>query len=217
MRHQKRNKKKKSNKMNFNQIPRPIALAPPKFTSQIVRSWVLRGIAFNGALSLQTITSAQLAAFMGVIATSATTSQLICDQFRLKRVCAWGPVATAGTPVTVMLKFADDPASNTQSGAPKTETDTSISYDRPAYCCLTPPKNNTSIFSQWQDSSLATAWLVVSCPQGTIFDFYFQFIVDDIGTTTAGPTLSGATLGSIYHKNIVLSSTIGIVSPLNQI
>lgn len=164
------------------------------------------------------VTQNQLAGMLGVIATAATTSVYLCDQFRLKRVCAWAPVATAGTPVTVMLKFVDDPSSNTQSGPPKTVSDTSISYDRPAYACLEPPKDNSSIFSQWSDSSLATPWLAWVLPAGTTIDFYFEFIIDDIGTTSAGPTLAGATAGTIYHKAFTTgAATITAVAPLNSI
>lgn len=209
---------KKSRKINYEAIPRPIALSPPKYTSQIVRSWHVRNVVSGAAIVAQVISSSAMAANLGLLATSATTSAFLCDQFRLKRICVWGPVATAGTPVTVMLKFVDDPASNTQSGPPKTETDTSISFDRPAYCCLTPPKTPNSIFSQWQDSSLNTAWISISAPVGSIVDFFYQFIIDDLGNTTSGPTIAAATLGNIYHKSIILGgATIGVVTPLNGI
>jgi hypothetical protein len=117
-----------------------------------------------------------------------------------------------------MLKYADDPASNTQSGPPKTVSDTSISFDRPAYVCLEPPKDNTSIFSQWFDSSLTTTVVAWVLPAGTTIDFYFNFIIDDIGATSAGPTLIAATAGVIYHKAFVTgAATITAVSPLNSI
>jgi hypothetical protein len=117
-----------------------------------------------------------------------------------------------------MLKFVDDPASNTQSGAPKTVQDSSVSYDRPAYCCLEPPKDNTSIFSQWADSSLASQWIFLAAPPGSIMDLHFNFIVDDIGSPSAGPTIAGGTAGTIYHKTFAVgASTWTAVSPLNAI
>jgi len=208
---------KKSHKIKYNQPVRPVYLAPPHFNLQDNRTWVLRGVVSAGFVA-QTITANLLAGFLGVIATGTTTSVFLCDQFRLKRICSWTPVVTAGTPVSSMMKYADDPASNTQSGAPRTQSDSSISFDRPAYCCLEPPKDNTSIFSQWSDSSLTTAWIVVSWPAGTVVDFYFNWILDDLGSTQAGPALIAATAGNIYHKSFTVGGgTLGVVTPLNGI
>jgi len=194
-------KNKKRNKIKYNSPQRPLYLAPPTYVLQENRSWVLR--ITNGATATlgTTATIAQLAAMLGVIATSATTSSLICDQFRIRRICMWSPVVTAGVPVTNELKWVDDPASTVTSGPPRTVSDTSISFDRPAYVCLQPPKDNSSVFSQWLDSSLATPWIQWVAPAGSIVDIHYNWILDDIGNTTAGPTLAGATAGSIYHKS----------------
>jgi len=163
-------------------------------------------------------TATQLAAAMGIVAITATTSNLLCDQFRIRRVCVWGPVATAGTPVTVMLKYADDPASNTQAGPPKTEIGTSSNINEYAYCCLQPPKNNTSIFSQWCDASLTTQWIVCSAPVGSILQIWYNFILDDVGAPSSGPTIAAATPGLIYHKIMTSGgSNWTAVAPLNSI
>jgi hypothetical protein len=219
MRRNKRKGKAKAAKRNkFHPNPRPINLAPPTYISQENRTWMVRCNTNATSTLSATIAMNSLAGMLGVIATGATTSVFLCDQFRLRRVCCWSPVAVAGTPVTCMLKYVDDPASNTQSGAPRTVSDTSISFDRPAYCCLEPPKDNTSIFSQWFDSSLTTTVLAVVLPAGTTIDFYFNFIIDDIGVTSAGPTLAAATSGTIYHKVFVAgAATITAVAPLNSI
>jgi len=196
-------RKTKKNKIKYNSPQRPLYLAPPTYQLQENRSWIIR--ITNGATSTvgSVVTLAQLAGMLGVIATSATTSQFICDQFRLRRICMWSPVATAGVPVANELKYVDDPASTVTSGPPKTVSDTSISFDRPAYVCLQPPKDNSSVFSQWLDSSLTTAWIQWVAPAGSVVDLHFNFILDDIGNTSAGPTLAGATAGNIYHKTFV--------------
>jgi hypothetical protein len=191
---------------------------PPAFIAQENRTWTIRSTLSGAPATAFIFTAFQLAAHLGVIATSATTSSLLCDQFRLTRVCVWGPVATAGTPVSVLLKFVDDPASNTQAGPPKTEVGTSSNINEYAYACLTPPKNNSSIFSQWCDASLTTQWIVVSAPVGSIIQFWFNFILDDLGATSAGPTIAGATLGQIYHKNAVAGgATWTVTGGLNSI
>jgi hypothetical protein len=49
-------------------------------------------------------------------------------------------------------------------------------------------------------------------------DIYFNFIIDDIGATSAGPALVAATAGLIYHKTFVTgAATWTAVSPLNAI
>jgi len=200
----KKSSKRGGNKVAYNQPMRPVYLAPPKYIVQENRTWVIR--ITNGATSTvgTTATIAQLAGMLGVIATSATASQFICDQFRIRRICMWSPVATAGVPVTNEIKWVDDPGSAITAGPPKTCSDSSVSFDRPAYVCLEPPKGNkgaTSIFAQWLDSSSTTAWIQWVAPAGTIVDIHFNFILDDIGNTSAGPTLIGATAGNIYHKS----------------
>jgi len=49
-------------------------------------------------------------------------------------------------------------------------------------------------------------------------DIYFEFILDDVGSTSAGPTLAGATAGNIYHKIVTTgAATWTAVAPLNSI
>jgi hypothetical protein len=217
---QRSSRRKHKKKLNYHQIPMPIAMSPPEYCSQENRTWVIRGTA-TAAFSSSTMRTIDLAAFLGVIATAPTTCQFLCDQFRLRRVCVWAPVATAGTPVTVMLKWADDPTGVSSSGPPKTVSDTSSSIDKYAYACLEPPsgiKGATSYFTQWQDSSLTTPLVVVTAPVGSIMQFWFNWILDDIGATTSGPTIAGATAGNVYHKNIVVGGgTLQAVVPLNFI
>jgi len=209
---------KKKKRDPYKAIPRPICLAPPQYQQQEVHGWKVRMILTGAPLAAVTLTCANLAQMMAVIATSATTSLYFNDQFRLKRTCVWGPVATAGTPVSVMLKYADDPANTATSGNPLTVGDTSVSFDRPAYACLEPPKNATSLFNNWLDSNQTIAVLVISAPVGSTIDFDFQFFVDDLGTPAAGPVLVGATAGNIYHKIQTLGgSTLSPVTPLNGI
>jgi len=214
-------KKSSKHKINYNKPSSPPYLGPPAFISQEVRSIRIRTIA-SAAITAGTITMIQLAGMLGITSTATgagSASALWSDQFRLKRVLVWGPVATAGTPVTVQLKYVDDPPSNTQSGAPRTVSDTSVSFDRPAYVCLQPPKDNSSIYSQWMDSSLTTGVIVLTCPAGANVDFFFNFILDDQGATSAGPTITAASIaGQFYHRSITTGGgTLGCITPINGI
>jgi hypothetical protein len=218
-----KNKRKKgSRKENWNQIEKPIAKAPPHYIAQENRTWHIRGVVTGAGVNATAfITIAQLAAFLGVIATSATTCNFLIDQFKFRRIAVWAPVATAGTPVQVSLKFVDDPAGTQTSGPPKTTESISSNLDEYAYACLEPPKGVkgfTSYFSQWQDSSATAAFLNVTWPLGSIVDIFYNWFLDDAGFASAGPTIAGATAGLLYHKNIVLGgSTLTAVLPLNTI
>jgi hypothetical protein len=178
----------------------PICLAPPHFTQQENRSIRLRFVCGAAGTFGSVVALNQLAAALGVIATAATTSVFLCDQFRIRRICMWAPVVTAGTTAFCSLKYVDDPTATVTSGPPKSQADTSISFDRPAYVCLTPPKDNSSVFSQWLDSSLTTSWIFLSCSPSTVMDIWFNFVLDDMGVTSAGPTIVGGVAGTIYHK-----------------
>jgi hypothetical protein len=206
-------KQLKGRKANYHPIPRPISLAPPPYVSQENRSWIVRYYltAANTNVSIQ---MNHLAGALGIVATGTTTSVFLCDQFRLRRMCIWGPVQTAGTPVFVTLKYADDPNGTNSSGPPKTVSDSSVSFDRPAYACLEPPKGNTSVFSQWMDSSATTVVVICTGPIGAIIDFHLNFIVDDIGSTSGGPTIVAGAAGTIYHKAF---GNFTVAPPLNSI
>jgi len=214
-------KSKGKSKSEYVKPMRPAYLAPTTFVQQEVRPLRIR-CSVSAAISAGTITMAQLGGMLGIIslATGAgSASSLICDQAKLKRVCVWGPVATAGTPVTVQLKYVDDPTSSVTSGPPKTVSDSSVSFDRPAYACLEPPKREQSFFSQWFDTNQAIGYVVITCPVGSIVDFWFNWILDDQGATSAGPVITAASvIGQIYHRSITTGGgVIGCVSPLNGI
>jgi len=215
----KNNKQKKSKKrgLRYEAHPRAIYLAPPTYVQQMTRSWKVRcqvSAACNGLF----LTGTQLSGILGVTAQTAILGNFLGNQFRLKRTCIWGPVATAGTPVSVELKYADDPAGILYpASAVKSVGDTSISFDRPAYCCLTP--NKESYANLWTNCQSTANVLVITCPAGAIMDFDFQFLIDDIGGTNNARALVGATPGNYYHLIATLSGaqTITAVNPLNSI
>jgi len=56
----------------------------------------------------------------------------------------------------------------------------------------------------------------VAVPVNSIVDIHYQFILDDIGMTTAGPALIGATAGNIYHHPITAGAgTLGVIGQQN--
>lgn len=191
----------------------PIWLMPPPYKAQAVRQWRVR-YDVTASASVQTLTAAQLASCVGIIATSATTSVFLSDSFRLKRATMWSWTGTAGTTVDVMLKFTDTGNAAGQGGPPCVAMDSSASMDRPAFVTLKPPRDSSQ--NLWQDCNAGNTAPMLSylSPQLAIMDLEFEFIVDDIGVTAAGPAIGGATLGSIYHHSV---ATLLAVSPLNRV
>jgi len=211
-------KSKKQRKRNaYEKVQKPIYLAPPTYVQQEVRSIKVR-CTMSGAAANVVMTATQIASLTGVIATAATTGVFLSQSFRMKRLCCWGPVATAGTPVTVELKYADIPGSSGGiATSPKTVSDTSVSFDRPAYCCLTPEKDG--YFDNWLQCNNGSSMLDITCPAGSTLDFDLQFILDDIGTQTASRTLAGATAGELYRliANLGAPPTLVPVAPINSL
>jgi len=215
----KNNKQKKSKKrgLQYKAHPRAIYLAPPTYVQQLTRSWKIR-CQVSAACIGQVLNGTQLCGLLGVFAQTALLGNFIGNQFRLKRTCIWGPVATAGTPVSVELKYADDPAGILYpASAVNAVGDSSVSFDRPAYCCLIPNKN--SYANLWTNCLSTANVLVITCPAGAIIDFDFQFLIDDIGNTNTARALVGATPGLFYHLIATLSGAqlITPVSPLNSV
>jgi hypothetical protein len=158
------------------------------------------------------ITAAGLGGMLGVFATSATTSVYLCNSFRLKKVEMWSWTGTIGTTVDISLKISDTATAGGLGGPPQVQNDSSASVDKPAYVSLNPV--NSSVYKEWQNSAAANSMIAYYSPQLSIMDFIFEFWIDDLGVTVAGPALAGATLGTIYHKSI---ATLTVVQPLNGI
>jgi len=190
-------KPKKRSRGPYDRPQMPKYLAPPHYVQQVVRKVKVRCVA-SAQMVTNTFTCQQIAAFTGVIGTSAVTGVYITQSFKMTRVSCWGPVATAGTPVTVELKYSDIPGSSGGiASPPRTISDTSVSFDRPAFVSLTPTPD--TYFDFWLQANNGSNMLVITCPTGTIFDFDLQFIIDDIGTLPSSRALVAATTGVIYR------------------
>jgi len=188
-----------------------MCMGPPTYKQQVVRTWRIRcDVAANAAS--QTLTSAQLGALLGIIATSATTSVRFTQAFRLRSVHQWSWTGTIGTTVDISIKLSDTATAGGQGGPPCTIADSSASVEKPAYVGLVLPED--SIFARWQNSSSTNSFLTYYSPQQSVMDLIFDFFIDDLGTLPAGPAIAGAVLGTIYHQNV---ATLTVVQPLNGI
>jgi len=172
-----------------------IASHPPPVVIQPAQKFILRTIA-NSSEQDEGFNYNTLAGMLGIIATSSTVSTYLSTSFKLRRIRMWGPVATAGTPVTVSLRATMTSADFVTP--PKTWTDTSISYDHPAFVDWKPPRG--SLAEKWHSSAQGDQIFTLTFPVGATIDFHFSYVLNDALGTINGPTLSGATVGLIYHK-----------------
>jgi len=187
------------------------SIKPKSYQQQPIYKKIVRcDVAANAAT--QTVTAAQLGGMLGVISTSATTSLYMSQNFRLTKIEMWSWTGTIGTTVDIELKYSDANTAAGQSGPPQTVGDSSASVDRPAYCCLRPKRSN--FFNNWQSVASTNSMLSWYSPQLAIMDLHYEWFIDDIGALTAGPALTGATTGTIYHHNI---ATLTAVGPVNSV
>ncbi len=62
----------------------------------------------------------------------------------------------------------------------------------------TPPKESLS--SLWQESNASTTMVVITAPVSSIIDISVDYVINDGDALLTGPSISGATAGTIYHK-----------------
>lgn len=169
---------------------------PPPYISQSIRSFRIRAIA-SASITAYQILMSDLAGILGVVAKTTTTSNYLSALTRLRRLTFWSPVATAGTPVTVSITWTNN--SEDFETPPLTKSDTSISFDLPAFLDIRPPK--ASLNSKWHSSGLTDSLAVITCPTGTTLDIELDWVLCD-GVDVppvSGPALVAATAGVIYH------------------
>lgn len=171
-----------------------VASHPPMFYAQEVRHIHVRTLA-SGALVNQAFTIAQLAGLVGVVANTATTCRNLSQVYKLNKVLVWGPVATAGTPVSVKLVWNN--SANDFAGPPVQILDTAVSFDWPAYINCAPPRGSLS--SKWHDSTETDLTFTLSCPVGSTVDFDFEWVLSDLNVQNSATVIAGASVGEIYH------------------
>jgi len=182
------------------EVRKTFASHPPPFVAQAIRQFKVRCLATGNVNS--NFSYNQLSAILGIIATSTTTSAFIAAVFRLKKVVVWGPVTTAGTSVTASLAWQN--TSQDFESPPLKFSDTSISFDWPAFLNCSPPKGSLS--DKWHGSGQTDELFALIAPTGSTVEFHFDWVLNDGQGVVAGPTIAGATTGVVYH-NIVNNLT----------
>ncbi len=187
------NRRSRSKKQQVQILRRPIEDHPPSFPIQSVRQWKIRYV--TTMAGTRDLTIQDFSDIIGVMALTATTSSYIASSFRIRRITMWGPVATAGTPVSVAIDW-NSTGSFASPGS--SSSDTSVSFDHPAFARASPPKSSAPDF--WHVcTNNALPLVTLTYPSGTTVDFEVDFVINDQGTVVNGQVVTGATPGQIYH------------------
>ncbi len=208
MRSQKRAAKVRGTPKKTSKQTRMNATHPPPFTAQSIRKIKVRTTA-SQANTNTAFLHQELSSILGIVGTGATTSNYLTNVFRLTKISMWGPVATAGTPVTCAVTWTE--TGTDYETPPTTKSDTSISFDHPAFVSCKPPAG--SLASKWHNSGSTVEMCALTYPAGATVDFTFEWVMTDLAGPTAGPTIAGGTAGNFYHK-IVHNLTAVIVNAL---
>jgi hypothetical protein len=158
----------------------------------------------TGALSQQTLTIFDLVKSFGIMAVTTTLGYPLAVAARLKRLRVWGFVATAGTPVNVVVtKAGIDASGNDFNDSFRTVQDSSVSFDRPAFVEMKLDKYTPS-GSFHTNENVDGNLLYITCPNGAIIDLEFAYVLNNTTAAAAKTyTLIGAAVGTIYVGGIL--------------
>lgn len=185
---------------------------PPMWRSEPVRSKTSR-FKVNSALSNDTFTVEDLvASVVGIYATGSTTSNHLCVAMRLRKIKLWFTATSVGANTEAIIDW--NVSTNESLYSPNSSISRStMSSAEYAYLCASPPKD--SLADLWQRSTTTFTLVSLSAPAGAIIDITVDYVLNDSDAAISGPALSGATSGTIYHKQP--NADANIVGNLNTI
>jgi hypothetical protein len=188
--------------------PRPILLQPILRRRQQYQ--VATANVLNNAITAGTIGKMAV----GFMALTATTSAFISNQFRVRKISLWSPPPVQGSLTQNSLKYSDTNTVSGITGPSQFFGDSSMEPDRPARCFIKAPPGTP--YAQFFTVTGTANFFVMTCPIGSIVELDYEHYLDNSGTLTAGPTLSGATAGVLYNATVTLSGGATLV-PLTSI
>lgn len=159
--------------------------------------------AASSALGNNTISIYDIVRLPGFMAATTTSGYNLAVAVRLRKMRIWGFVATAGTPVTVSLQKAGiDSSGNDFNDSFSRKSDTSVSFDRPAYIEMNFEQFTPS--GAFHTNAAVDGNVVnITCPAGAIVDFHYTYVMNYANAAPTAIVLVGANVGTLYHKTIL--------------
>jgi len=161
---------------------------PPQIRPAISGSKTFRFNTQANAASEEAISQANLVDLL-VMATSASTSALLFNSIRLRKVEMWAAPQQGGAPAHISV-------TGTVAGPTNRKSDVSMGVT-PAHVRWNPSPN--SIADLWYEAGASSQSLfTITAGNETIVDVTVDYIVQCDDNAIAGPVPSGATAGVIY-------------------
>ncbi len=207
-----KNNKKNSQKYNRPGQQEESFRLPPSINQEPILHKRYRHQA-DAAVTNVTISARDLSHSIGVIATAATTACHLSYAIRLRRLRVWAWPVTVGTPAIATIDWNSNSATGGIYGPGSQKTATTVSLDRPAYLNCRPPKD--SLADMWHRPDDTTVLLNLTLPAGALIDAEIDAVLNDSEVPIASASVTGATVGQIYHKK--MDPNLTIVGNLNSI
>jgi hypothetical protein len=174
-----------------------LSLSPPPFNARAVRKFRIRCLATAPQIDAP-VRYLDLAALLGIIATSAITSVHMVTAFRMTKVRIWSP-SPFGSVSTSNVSITWDETAADFVTPPISRSDSSVNPNKPAFVDARPPRG--SLADKWHSPGQTDGICIMTYPTGSIVDFHFEFVLDDAGGPLAGPAIIGGVTGTIYHRS----------------
>lgn len=217
-----RNKKTKALKRRAIKAQTGIGPQPPALRTLIETTHTYRYYTTTGAGVA--ISQNSILISCGAVATAAASLASIWGSFKIVRVRAWAPPATAGTLNQITMSYFGNLLNAGGDAAHINFNDVSINPSVPAHLDTRPPSGTYA--TQWQSAGTIGYMFELSAPAGTLVDFTVQLKVYDpsfagVLTTRATASTIGATVGNIYLcplDNLTNDyQPVGVTNTINQI
>ncbi len=186
---------------------------PPVFKSEIIMTRKMRFRA-TAAVSEVSLQYRDLASgVVGIVAVTTTTSGILARAIKLKRVDTWFNAATAGTPVEGVIDWNSLPGTAFVAGPGSSVSKYSTSTAEYTHLKSSPPVGSSAAL--WRDASDTSAAFTITLPAGGILDITLDYVVNDSNAVVSGASISGATIGTWYHKQP--DTNLSVMGNLNSI
>ncbi len=182
---------------------------PPQLQATLQIDKVVRFKA-SAALSDVTIAAANMLNVLAM-ALTATTSARLPQTVKLRKLEAWAPPSTDGTPV--VLSVEDVAAGLGFSNSSRRVEDVTMGQNRPAHIVWKP--SPLSLASKWLDLNGSSIFRL-NGPSGTTVDVHLSWVLQDGETPVSAGALVGATAGQLYMRALDASGS-GLLVPVSYV
>jgi hypothetical protein len=186
---------------------------PPVFHSEILltRRIRFRATADVSEASIRCIDISS--AVVGIVATAATTCNILCKSIKLRAIELWFLATAAGTPVMGVIDWNSAPGTAFPAGPGSSVTGTNSSASDYTMIRASPPVMSSASF--WRGADDTSSMATITLPSGGFIDVTVDFAYNDSDGGVSGAAIVGGSTGLWYHRN--LNTLLTVMGNLNTI